>query len=97
MPHIDGFAVMRQLLEDIYDDFVPIFVLTADALASTKHRAFHQHGLGEKKDSAVLENERARRRIVLLRRESAGALFERVRYRVFMKTELSLHRSSPCR
>lgn len=40
MPHMDGFAVMRQLSPLIPDgNFVPILVLTADASLDTKRRA----------------------------------------------------------
>ncbi|HEX8465239.1 MAG TPA: HD domain-containing phosphohydrolase [Abditibacterium sp.] len=42
MPHLDGFAVMGQLHEDMGDDPIPILVLTADAVATTRHRALKQ-------------------------------------------------------
>ena len=40
MPHLDGFAVMRQLAEEYPgDDCLPILVLTADVTLETKRRA----------------------------------------------------------
>lgn len=39
MPHLDGFAVMRMLHQDINGNPVPILVLTADAISATKHKA----------------------------------------------------------
>ncbi len=40
MPHLDGFAVMEQLKEKLpADTFLPILVLTADAMPRTKLRA----------------------------------------------------------
>lgn len=39
MPYLDGFEVMQQLAQEIPDHVVPILVLTADAVVSTKHRA----------------------------------------------------------
>src|SRR4028119_875156 len=42
MPHLDGFAVMQQLHEEMPDHAVPILVLTADSLLATKHKALQQ-------------------------------------------------------
>lgn len=48
MPHLDGFAVMRQLHAematnvDVGDNAVPILVLTADAISATKHKALKE-------------------------------------------------------
>src|SRR5688572_29742542 len=48
MPHLDGFAVMRQLHEEMAvnpemaDDSVPILVLTADATSGAKHQALKE-------------------------------------------------------
>ena len=40
MPHLDGFAVMRELRERVApDEYLPILVLTADATAEVKQRA----------------------------------------------------------
>ncbi|MEO6908338.1 MAG: HD domain-containing phosphohydrolase [Abditibacteriaceae bacterium] len=39
MPHLDGFAVMKQLHAEMTDHSVPIVVLTADAATETRHRA----------------------------------------------------------
>lgn len=42
MPHLDGFAVMRQLHEEMSDNSVPILVLTADATSDAKHKALKE-------------------------------------------------------
>ena len=42
MPHLDGFAVMQQLHEEMPEHTVPILVLTADAISATKHKALKQ-------------------------------------------------------
>lgn len=42
MPHFDGFAVMRQLAQEMAEHAVPILVLTADATSVTKHRALQE-------------------------------------------------------
>lgn len=39
MPHLDGFAVMRQLRQEENPNPVPVLVLTADATCSAKHKA----------------------------------------------------------
>lgn len=39
MPHLDGFAVMRQVQEDTIINPVPILVMTADATPQAKHKA----------------------------------------------------------
>ncbi|MBI1800945.1 MAG: response regulator [Chloroflexi bacterium] len=39
MPHLDGFAVMRQLLPRIEGTYLPILVLTADSTTETKQKA----------------------------------------------------------
>ena len=41
MPHLDGFAVLKQLSELVpSDSYLPVLVLTADANAATRRRAF---------------------------------------------------------
>ncbi|RYZ88280.1 MAG: response regulator [Proteobacteria bacterium] len=42
MPHLDGFAVMRQLHYEMAARNVPILVLTADSTAAAKHRALDE-------------------------------------------------------
>ena len=48
MPHLDGFAIMRQLHEEmsdnaaVSDNRVPILVLTADAATGAKHKALKE-------------------------------------------------------
>jgi putative two-component system response regulator len=42
MPHMDGFAVMQQLQEELLKDSVPVLVLTADATLSTRHKALQE-------------------------------------------------------
>ena len=42
MPHLDGYAVMKQLLPEMAEDVVPILVLTADATAGAKHKALRE-------------------------------------------------------
>lgn len=42
MPHLDGFAVMQQLHQEMGDSLVPILVLTADATSAVKHRALRE-------------------------------------------------------
>ena len=42
MPHLDGFAVMHLLHEEIPNHAVPILVLTADSLSTTKHKALKE-------------------------------------------------------
>lgn len=42
MPHLDGFAVMQQLHEEMDDSTIPILVLTADANSPTKHKALQR-------------------------------------------------------
>jgi putative two-component system response regulator len=39
MPHLDGFAVMKQLQEFVDHDYIPILVLTADANPEVRQRA----------------------------------------------------------
>jgi putative two-component system response regulator len=39
MPRMDGFAVMKQLREEVPPNGAPILVLTADAVTTTKHKA----------------------------------------------------------
>jgi len=39
MPHMDGFAVMEQLHQEMAGNSVPILVLTADVTSTTKHKA----------------------------------------------------------
>jgi len=45
MPHLDGFAVMQQLHEELADNSVPILVLTADAITATRHKALQAQSL----------------------------------------------------
>jgi putative two-component system response regulator len=42
MPHLDGFAVMRQLRAEMNDHPTPILVLTADSTTKTRHRALKE-------------------------------------------------------
>jgi putative two-component system response regulator len=44
MPHLDGFAVMKQLRQEMVGATVPILILTADAFSTTKHRALQEGG-----------------------------------------------------
>ena len=42
MPHLDGFAVIRQLQPEMTDQSVPILVLTADVTIQTRHKALKE-------------------------------------------------------
>ena len=42
MPHLNGFAVMEQLLPQMREDTVPIIVLTADSTLRVKHKSLQQ-------------------------------------------------------